>query len=231
MIQRVSGKTAMKRNVLILGGFALALAGCDPVTPDFGDTYVPQAHYEKYPIKVEKAPVKMDVAALRGGLSQSQADSVRRFAQQALSNRASVIHVRKPSGGGRAASVAGDILNVLESEGIPSSAVAVSTYGGSATSPVLVSYVRAVAVTRECGEWSGDFSETSGNSVYENFGCAQQHNIAAMVADPHDLEVPKPMTPSDAARRSQMFKDYREPKNTATPAEQQQQIAISTVAQ
>jgi pilus assembly protein CpaD len=215
----------------MLGGFVLALAGCDPVSPDFGDTYVPQAHYERYPIRVEKAPVKLDVVAPKGHLSRSQADTVRRFAQQALSSQASVVHVRKPSGGGRSVAVAGDVLQVLESEGIPRSAIAVSTYGGGATSPVLVSYVRAVAVTDECGRWTGDFGKTASNSVYENFGCAQQHNLAAMVANPEDLEVPRPTTPSDAARRSQMFKDYREPKSTATPKEQQQQIAISTVAQ
>jgi pilus biogenesis lipoprotein CpaD len=51
--------------------------------------------------------------------------------------------------------------------------------------------------------------ETGHNEPYANFGCAQQHNIAALVANPQDLNVPRTSTPPDAMRRSKVISDYR----------------------
>ena len=54
-----------------------------------------------------------------------------------------------------------------------------------------LSYIRSVAVTKECGDWSSDLANTSSNEPYPNFGCAMQNNIAAMAVNPDDFVVPR----------------------------------------
>ena len=65
-----------------------------------------------------------------------------------------------------------------------------------------LTYIRSVAVTKECGDWSTDMADTSSNEPYPNFGCATQNNIAAMVVNPNDFVVPRPTTPALAATRT-----------------------------
>src|SRR5690348_3274733 len=91
----------------------VALAGCAESGPDFDDVYMPTAHYERYPIEVRKGTAKLDVSGKHGYLTPQQADAVARFAQQAQTKAASVIHIRRPSGGGRSMAVADDINSVL----------------------------------------------------------------------------------------------------------------------
>jgi pilus assembly protein CpaD len=226
-----TGRAGRPRSMLRLLPFSLmlALAGCAESGPDFDDAYVPVAHYQRYPIEVAKGKAKLDVSGKHGYLTPAQADTVARFAQQALTKAASVIHVRRPSGGGRSIAVADDINHVLLKNGIREEMIVHSTYPGKASSPVLLSYVRNYAVTQACGSWN-DLTVTYDNLPYENFGCAQQNNLAAMAANPLDLEGPRAMQPADAWRRRKVFDDYRKGETTSSAIDQQQQVAISTVA-
>lgn len=225
---RLRGRKMLGR-FLLVSVAAAALAGCESDGALVDDVPVPASFSEKYPIEVAKGPVKLDVKASHGTLSQMQADTVRRFAQTAMSNRISAVHVRRPSGGGRSLSVAQDITALLIQNGVPESAIVHSTYGGSASAPIHLSYVRAYAVTKECGSWPDDITHNYQNQPHDNFGCSQQHNLAAMVANPMDFEVPRASTPADAMRRGQVFTDYRLPKSPATPEDDASQVTISTV--
>jgi pilus assembly protein CpaD len=228
--RKLSSRDVLAKLVLTAAA-AAALAGCESGGAEIDDVPVPTAYYQRYPVEVAKGPVRLDVKAAHGTLSQMQGDTVRRFAQSAMANRVSVIHVRRPAGGGRSISVAQDIATLLVQNGVPDEAIVHSTYAGSASAPVLLSYVRAYAVTKECGQWPDSVTATRENSAYDNFGCAQSHNLAAMVSNPLDFEVPRAQTPSDPMRRGQVFTDYRTPKSPATPIDDGSQVAISTVAQ
>jgi len=209
-----------------------ALAGCEAAAPYEGDVYEPTSYTERFPIAVTNLPVKLDVSAAHGRLGPNQADTVARFAQSAISNRVSSIHIRRPSGGGKSIAVAQSIAAILERNGISENVIVHSTYEGGPDSPVLVSYTRSIAVTKPCGDWSVDMTGDGTNDQYPNFGCAAQNNLAAMVSNPLDLETPRSMTPSDPARRSTVFDKYRAGEPTVTAVDdKQQQIAISTVAQ
>jgi type IV pilus biogenesis protein CpaD/CtpE len=94
--------------------------------------------------------------------------------------------------------------------------------------PIIVT--RSGAHAKECGNWPEDLTATSRNRQYENFGCAQQNNIAAMVANPDDLWRPRKQTPADATRRSKIFDKYRQGAATAAAQEAQQKVVISNVA-
>ena len=94
--------------------------------------------------------------------------------------------------------------------------------------PIIVT--KSDAYAANCGNWTRDLTETSQNLPYENLGCSQQNNIAAMVADKDDLWRLRKMTPADQTRRSTLFNKYRQGAATAAAQEAQQKVTISNVA-
>jgi pilus assembly protein CpaD len=71
-----------------------------------------------------------------------------------------------------------------------------------------VSYLRFVAQPPPCGNWSTNLAEEPMNVPYPDFGCANQHNLGAMVANPADLLGPRSETARDSERRDQVFTKY-----------------------
>ena len=197
---------------------ALTLGACSApgMIDPYENTYVSQVHWETYPIEVGKGTMRMQVPTTSAHLSPAQQEAVIRFAQQARGTEASQVVVSRPTGGAHASAVAGQVAHLLASEGIPPRTIVSATYQGGPTAPVVVSFARHFASSPECGDWSQPVNETGYNEAYPNFGCAQQHNIAALVADPRDINVPRTSTPPDAMRRSKVITDYRTPKDTAT---------------
>jgi pilus assembly protein CpaD len=90
-----------------------------------------------------------------------------------------------------------------------------------------VSYIAYKANADSCGDWSEDLSFTAENKTAKNFGCAVQHNIAAMVADPRDLLGPREAGVADTGRSQTVMDLYEKGQPTAAvkrttdlPAEQ-----------
>jgi len=118
----------------------------------------------------------------------------------------------------------------LERMGVPSSRLMVGTHdeaGGDAR--VELGFVAYVAHTDACGNWTEDADATTDNLPMPDFGCAVQHNVAAMVADPRDLVTPRDMSPADAARRATIIKQYETGQTTAAQKTQDQSGAVSSV--
>lgn len=84
-------------------------------------------------------------------------------------------------------------------------------------------------VPEPCFDYSKDLAKTYSNGYAPSFGCAHQRNIAAMVDNPRDFIRPRAQTPVDAARRVKVVGDYREPKVTSTPVDDQSKVSISDV--
>jgi pilus assembly protein CpaD len=92
----------------------------------------------------------------------------------------------------------GEIRQILSDMGFAESSIAVEAYhAGGSSAPVRVSYLRYVAEAPVCGYWPTNLAEQRDNGNYPNFGCANQHNLAVMVANPGDLLGPR--TESDRA--------------------------------
>ena len=51
--------------------------------------------------------------------------------------------------------------------------------------------------------------ENSENKHWANFGCSYQNNLAAQVANPHDLIGPRRPTEIDAEKRGVAIDDYQ----------------------
>ena len=134
-------------------------------------------------------------------------------------------YIKRPSGNVSADVVAGRVTQLIAAEGIPTTSMKHSTYSGHG--PVIVSYSRHFASTNECGDWSEDLTKTSQNTLPPNYGCAHQHNIAAMVANPKDLVTPRTMTSADVTRRSKVFDDYRKGQTTGSSVDKEAEVQIS----
>jgi pilus assembly protein CpaD len=92
-----------------------------------------------------------------------------------------------------------------------------------------ISYITYKANADSCGDWSKDLSFTMENDTSPNFGCAVQHNIAAMVADPRDLVTPRGFETADGKRAATVIDNYEQGKPTAAQKTQDQSGAVSDV--
>ncbi|HEY7763892.1 MAG TPA: CpaD family pilus assembly protein [Aestuariivirgaceae bacterium] len=206
------------------------LAGCGMGGGEFDDYYQPAMHYERYPIEVAKGAVRLDVSTRRAELSARQKDSIARFAQQAVSTGASRVEIQSSSAP-QSERVAEQAAEIMVANGVAPEAIVTRTGSGGRGGSVILTFDRKIAVTAECGDWPEDIAITYENTPPANFGCATQHNIAAVVANPEDFETPRTETPSDAMRRNQVFVDYRTPKSTATSVTESDTQTVSNVAE
>ena len=83
---------------------------------------------------------------------------------------------------------------------------------------VQLSYVGYGASSPPCGNWPSNVALTEANLPTANFGCATQHNLAAMIADPRDLV---DAAAHDAARHRAPHDGHRQvaPRRTDRGAE------------
>jgi pilus assembly protein CpaD len=178
------------------------LAACSNGEFALDDTYVPATHYERYPIEVTRGPVRMDISSKQGSLQASQINAVSAFSRAARNSGGSRITILRPSAGGASGKVARQTYQLLVQSGILPGMISQKTYPGASKAPVQLTYIRSVAVTKECGDWSTDLATTSNNELHPNYGCAVQNNIAAMVVNPDDFVAPRASTLAYAAMRT-----------------------------
>jgi pilus assembly protein CpaD len=111
-----------------------------------------------------------------------------------------------PANAGNSASaalVAQDAQRALYAGGVDYAKITGGTYqaDGRPNAPVMLSFARFEAVKVTCQPWSEfDPRKTASNLSPDRFGCAQNANLAAMVADPGDLLGDRTDTTRDAAR-------------------------------
>ena len=206
----------------------LALTACQhEMSGAIDDVYMPQMHYEVHPIEVAKGTVKLQVPTRSSKLTIKEQNAIRSFAHQANETEAAQVHIQRPAGAMVGNAVAAKVAQLLEREGVSSYRIKHTSYKASAGSPVVMTFTRKFAVTSECGDWNDNLSETYSNQNYKNFGCAQQHNLAAMVANPEDFETPRVSTSASASRRNEIFKKYVGGEDTTAAQATQAQASAS----
>lgn len=193
---------ASKMSAVVLIAMSSALAACSNGELALDDMYVPATHYERYPIEVTRGPVKMEVSSRHGALQPVQINAITGFSRSATNSGSTRITILRPSGGGVSGKVARQTYQLLVQSGVSPDMIVQKTYPGPSKGPVQLSYIRSVAVTKECGDWSSNLAEMPGNEPFSNYGCSVQNNIAAMVANPDDFVVPRPTAPAFAVMRT-----------------------------
>jgi pilus assembly protein CpaD len=229
----------MKKSALRILGLlplaaTLALAGCGGFNGAHEALY--DANYT-HPISVQPDVPTLTIAASRAvaGLTDEDRRSISGFAAAYKERGHGPLTVSTPSGSANtsaAMNVLVDVRDVLAEAGVPSDRISYTPYRASSASndaPVILSYKRFVATARPCGDWSSDLAYDPTNSTPPNYGCATQNNMAAMVADPADLIVPRTMTASDAQRRETVIDKYRKGEITATARDDHDSAAVSEV--
>jgi pilus assembly protein CpaD len=201
-----STNLSLNRSVVIgvLALTTLMLNGCstyEDLTTSSIDTPAPYSGSELHPITVAKGPVTLEVATTNGSLQPTQVNAISGFTHQAMSSGLTPMIISRPNGGGVSARVASEIAALVSQQGMPRSRIRMSTYAGPAAGPVTLSYITTAARTAACGQWTEDATETFENRNTPNHGCAVQANIAAMIADPQTLVVPRPKSPIIASTR------------------------------
>jgi pilus assembly protein CpaD len=183
----------------------------------------------RYPITVE--PRMMVLHLPYGGpnarLDQNLDDQLTRFAHDYLDHGSGAIAVSAPRRDRDAPDYYATRLVAL---GVPRAHILLGNQDGpDGGDQVKLTYIRYSAETPACGDWSKNLGDTADNSVSPNFGCATQHNLAAMVSDPRDLVAPRDFDPDDAQRRLAVLDKYRKGQSTVAEKTKDQSAAISDV--
>lgn len=217
----------------------LALAGCktldEPGVQGLGATIVEPT--ERHPIMVSQQPSTMNVRVARGsqGLTPAQKGQIATFLERYrvadAGNSKLVISV--PSGSSNEAAAAravSEVRHLITAYGFSEANVAVEPYRDArdASAPIRLSYLRYVAEAPECGRWPSNLADELRNLSYPNFGCAQQRNLAAQVANPADLLGPRTVEPADAERRAVVLDRYRQGRTTGAEKSLDERIQVKT---
>ena len=209
-----TGKMSKLAHIFIASLMVSTLAGCKAHKEHVVGHQISHPS-QSHPISVSKKPVYLDLSVPRGsaGLTATQVDNVRGFLSQYRQEGSGKLVISAPSGSPNevaAFKALKRVRSLIKSDGIAYSAVDMTPYyqEEDPEPPLKISYVRYVAQAPECGDWSDNLGDDSRNGYYRNFGCAQQHNMAAMIENPRDLLEPRGTTPRMSERRHGGWKKW-----------------------
>jgi pilus assembly protein CpaD len=185
---------------------------------------VPDDYRTRHPIVIaeKQKQLLVPVGNASRDLTFAEKEVISGFLTNYDTQGSGAIYVSSPANSqnsGAAGHTANQIASVVAASGY-GGRVIVGQYDAPAdqpTGPVIISYSAITASAGPCGKWSEDVSPDSENKNYENFGCAYQNNLAAMVANPMDLLGPRKIGPIDAADRDKVISDYRTKTGSWSP--------------
>jgi pilus assembly protein CpaD len=228
----------------LLAGIALgvALSGCgtDRIVSNAGRD--PSDYRDRHPIVLADKNHTLDifVGTNAGALDPRQREDLRAFAQEFREFGKGTMTAFVPVGSTNPGADARGIETIRAALGGPRGYVplAIQTYAvedPSLAAPIRLSFAELAAkVPHPCGQWPKDLSgsntkEGIENEQYWNYGCASQHNLAAMVADPIDLVRPQTEGRIDVVKRSAAIEKLRKGTDPATSYDDKNKATISTL--
>ncbi|MFN3624368.1 MAG: CpaD family pilus assembly protein [Hyphomicrobium sp.] len=212
------GMGSFAARLLLASAASLTIGGCkttDDPTRVAGWTLIDSS--QRHPILVSQEPTTHIVRVGRNssGLTAAQRAQLLSFADhyRVTDSGNSRLVVSVPSGAANEVGVmhaVGEIRSLLRDQGFGESVISVEAYNaeGASDPPIRVSYLRYVAEPPQCGDWSTNLAYEPTNLPYPNLGCAQQRNLAVMVANPADLLGPRSETARSGERRDQVWGKY-----------------------
>jgi pilus assembly protein CpaD len=237
--QRRSGATALRAATVLA---AAALAGCTTYHTTPLDTY-PEDVRLRHPISIREGFDKLElfVGVNRGALTPAQQADVVAFAHTWRGESTGGVLIDIPSGTPNAHAAheaAHEVRALLAAAGVSPSVIATRQYRPVTPmkfATLRLSYPKMIAEAGPCGMFPRDLGANiegidPSNHSYWNFGCTQQHNLAAMIENPADLVQPRGEDPVYAARRSVMLDKYRKGDTTGTRNPDAEKAKISDIA-
>lgn len=188
------------------------LAGCATTTHkgDYIVSVPPDDYRVNHPIAIGEQVHTMviPVGPHTAHLTPPVRSNIAGFAERFRSSGSSSLLVLIPTDS--RAGISHQVRDTLIGAGVTPAKVDIRSYYPKAPgAPVRLAYSGMTASVAGCGKWPDQLEKDIHNRNYENFGCATQANLAAMVANPLDLKYPRGTTPPDAERRSTVLERYR----------------------
>jgi pilus assembly protein CpaD len=100
------------------------------------------------------------------------------------------------------------LANALMERGVPAEDINLYVQQDQAAGVSNMSFAIYTTAPEECGYFEKGFDNDYDNSISSNYGCAIQHNIDAMAANPRDLAYPQAMTPGRSGARAYYVIDH-----------------------
>ena len=225
---------------VLLAGLAASVAGCNTTTATDSTGGIPTDYRSRHPIALKegKKSVALFVGSGRGGLSPMQSAEVLAFAQNWKRDATGGITIDRPVGGSNeraATDTLKETLSILMQAGVPQNGIGVRPYSaGQRLGTLRLSYPLTVAEAGPCGLWPDDLGPSNDtkhfeNKQYYNFGCAQQRNLASMVANPAVLAQPRAESPAYNGKRTFGIDKWRKGESPATTYPDAGKGAISDI--
>lgn len=192
---------------------------------------------QRHPIMVSQQPANMNIKVARGahGLTPHQRSSIIDFLNKYRGSDQgnSKISVSVPSGSPNevaALHAVADLRELLREYGLDDTRVSIQPYhtDGDHQPPIRVSYARFVAEGPTCGQHTSNWASDKRNLPHHDFGCAQQKNFAAHVANPADLLGPRTMTPAISERRDVVWEKFTKGESTITKKDQDERTSTKS---
>lgn len=209
-------------------GCALFVGACQTDQQVAGVPDTPADYRQRHPITLQESDHTLEllIGSNRGELNPTQRAQVLSFGLGWKREATGGVVVQRPLGSSNERAVADamhEIVSILAASGLQPQSIVVSTYPAMGAGPanVRISYPKISAQAGPCGIWPKDIGpsfnrEYFENQQYWNFGCANQRNLAAQVADPADLVQPRGESAAYAMRRTTVIEKYREGQPSAT---------------
>lgn len=198
-----------------LSALAAVSAGCSTSgTSEFDPK--PYNHELRHPTLISEEPENLNLPVGMNGpaISPQIEQAIAEYVAEYQADGTGAVTIQVPTGSANeiaAASTGRAVHYALVRSGVPRNQIRIAPYSvndHSAVAPLRVSYLRVKAVVPSCGVWPDHGQADYRNADYHDFGCAQPHNLAAMVANPADLVRPQPMAPAHGGRRAAVINNY-----------------------
>jgi pilus assembly protein CpaD len=196
------------RYAFVLGALAacaIGLAGCqEPPAPE------PKLLAEPSAIQVDKKTeahtVMLDSAGRAGDLERRRLAA---FISDIVGRDPAAVHVTIQ--GSQPAARLDGVAKLVVQQGIDPRKITLAVAQGPQRS-VTVLAEKYVAEAPECPAWDTGPAATNNNSTRANLGCVNLSNLAAMVADPHDLIAGNSSTKADGQTSAAAVQRYHDDK-------------------
>ncbi|HEX4079687.1 MAG TPA: CpaD family pilus assembly protein [Rhizomicrobium sp.] len=208
---------------------AVLLAGSCAAPTNDGTVFADGLRNHPITVTPQYESVRVAFSDSSAGLTPQDRTQLAGFVEDYVSRGDGAISITAPSGPDSSAALAyfGEQLAHM---GVPRTRILVGTHdAANGDGKVEIGYIVYAAHTDTCGNWTQDAGDTAANLPMPDFGCSVQHNIAAMVADPRDLETPRGMGPADATRRQTVVTTYEKAQSTAATKSSSQSANLSDV--
>lgn len=235
--KRLCSQPARLAQFAFVIAIGVGLSACQSMSDLYDET--PTSHYNnRHKITVNKGDVTIKLQLKRRArqFTKTEVAEIEDFLDEYKASNSSSLVISRPVGSANeltSAYAVAHIKRMMPRAGVSPKSVIAKTYrvrSHKRNAPIYITFKRHYASVDGCGDWSRNIAITHDNKGYRNFGCAQAHNLAAMIANPDDLERPRKLDPSDASRRNVIIGKYRKGEPTSSKRTAQETGSVSKVA-